>query len=103
MVFNPAPLIIASMNFVRRMREQEKEKQLAEEEEKRQWKQLEFKPLEGIQVEIYPYYVCDLIEEYKTEPDGQINFLETVYTTKEIIKEYRINNGKKLKKFYKDY
>ena len=34
MVFNPAPLIIASMNFARRMREQEKEKQLAEEEKK---------------------------------------------------------------------
>lgn len=97
MVFNPAPLIIASMNFARRMREQEKEKQLAEEEEK-QWKQPEFKPLEGTQVEIYPYYVCDLIEQYKTEPDGQINFLETVYTTKEIIKEYRINNGKKIEK-----
>ena len=97
MVFNPAPLIIASMNFARRMREQEKEKQLAEEEEK-QWKQPEFKPLEGTQVEIYPYYVCDLIKQYKTEPDGQINFLETVYTTKEIIKEYRINNGKKIEK-----
>ena len=98
MVFNPAPLVIVSMNFARRMREQEKEKQLAEEEEKRQWKQPEFKPLEGTQVEIYPYYVCDLIEQYKTEPDGQINFLETVYTTKEIIKEYRINNGKKIEK-----
>ena len=97
MVFNPAPLIIASMNLARRMKEQEKEKQLAEEEEK-QWKQPEFKPLEGTQVEIYPYYVCDLIEQYKTEPDGQINFLETVYTTKEIIKEYRINNGKKIEK-----
>lgn len=97
MVFNPAPLIIASMNFARRMREQEKEKQLAEEKEK-QWKQPEFKPLEGTQVEIYPYYVCDLVEQYKTEPDGQINFLETVYTTKEIIKEYRINNGKKIEK-----
>ena len=99
MVFNPAPLIIASMNFARRVREQEKEKQLAEEEEEeKQWKQPEFKPLEGTQVEIYPYYVCDLIEQYKTEPDGQINFLETVYTTKEIIKEYRINNGKKIEK-----
>lgn len=94
-VFNPAP-IIASLAFARRRREQE-EKQKKIEEEK-QWKQPEFKPLEGTQIEIYPYYVCDLIEEYKTEPDGQINFLETVYTTKEIIKEYRINNGKKIEK-----
>ena len=97
MVFNPAPLIIASMNFARRMKEQEEEKRLAEEE-KKQWKQPEFKPLKGTQIEIYPYYVCDLIEQYKTEPDGQINFLETVYITKEIIKEYRINNGKKIEK-----
>lgn len=96
MVFNPAPLIIASMNFARRMKEQEKEKQLAEEEE--QWKQPKFKPLEGTQVEIYPYYVCKMIEQYKTEPDGQINFLEKVYKPKEVIKEYRLDNGKKIEK-----
>ena len=34
MVFNPAPLIIASMNFARRMKEQEEEKRLAEEKKK---------------------------------------------------------------------
>lgn len=98
MVFNPAPLIIASMNFARRMREQEREKQLAEEKEKEQWQQPKFRPLEGTQIEIYPYYVCDLVEQYKTEPDGQINFLEKVYITKEVIKEYRLNDGKKIEK-----
>lgn len=99
MVFNPAPLIIASMNFARRMREQEKEKQLAEEE-KEQWQQPKFKPLEGTQVEIYPYYVCKMIEQYKTEPDGQINFLEKVCKPKEVIKEYRMDNGKKIEKIF---
>ena len=91
MVFNPAP-IIASLALARKRREQE-EKQKKIEEEKRQWKQPQFEPLEGTQIEIYPVYAMKMVKEYKTEPDGQINIFEEVYRPQEIIKEYRINNG----------
>lgn len=95
MIFNPAPLIIASMNFRRRAREQEQKKEQEQLiENKKQWKQPQLKPLKGTQVEIYPVYAMKMVKEYKIEPDGQINIFEEVYRPQEIIKEYKINDGK---------
>ena len=98
-VFNPAP-IIASMNLRRRLqreREIEIEKERKRKEEEKRKFPFEDKVLNGEQIEIYPYYVVKLVEEYKTEENGQINILETVYKTKEVIQYYKMKIGNKIK------
>lgn len=96
MVFNPAP-IIASMMFRQRQERERKEKELQIEEEQKIIKEREYpfkdKILNGEQIEIYPQYAVKLVKQYKTEKDGQINILEEVYKTKEVIQCYRIKTG----------
>ena len=104
-VFNPAP-IIASMNLRRRLQrereiEEEKERRI-QKEEKRKFP-FKDKVLNGEQIEIYPYYVVKLVEEYKTEENGQINILETVYKTKEVIQCYKMKIGNKIKIIQENY
>ena len=104
-VFNPAS-IIASMNLRRKLQrereiKEEKERKI-QEEEKRKFP-FKDKVLNGEQIEIYPYYVVKLVEEYKTEENGQINILETVYKTKEVIQCYKMKIGNKVKIIQENY
>lgn len=104
-VFNPAP-IIASMNLRRRLqREREIEEGKRKKNTKRRKRKFPFKDkvLNGEQIEIYPYYVVKLVEEYKTEENGQINILETVYKTKEVIQCYKMKIGNKIKIIQENY
>lgn len=91
-VFNPAP-IIASMGLRRRLA------QRAEEEEQTQQKepQAGFRTLQGSQIEIFPYYATKFTTEYKTEENGQINFLEKVCKPKEYLHSYKMYDGLNVK------
>lgn len=104
-VFNPAP-IIASMNLRRRLqreREIEIEKERKQKEEEQRKYPFKDKVLKGEQIEIYPYYAVKLVEEYKTEENGQINILETVYKTKEIVQCYKMKIGNKIEIIQENY
>lgn len=98
-MFNPAP-IVASMLYRQRQERQRKERELKIKEEKeRKIKEeqrkypFKNKVLNGEQIEIYPQYAVKLIKQYKTEENGQINILEEVYKTKEVLQCYRIKTG----------
>ena len=104
-VFNPAP-IIASMAFRRRQQEEsrlKREEERKEQERKERKFPFKNKVLKGDQIEIYPYYAVKMVEQYKIEPNGQINCLEKVYKTKEIVKCYKLKEGNNFKIIQENY
>lgn len=103
-MFNPAP-IVACMMF-RRNQEREERKEIIkreyeergklEKEEKRKYP-FKNKIIEGKQIEIYPHYIIKMVKEYKTEENGQINILEEIYKTKEVLESYVLKDGNNIK------
>lgn len=90
----PWSRIIASTIIANKRRIEREEKEYYQ---RKKTKEKPFRPLEGKQVEIYPIYVYKMVKDYKTEDNGQINLLELVYKSKEIIARYELNDGKDIK------
>lgn len=103
-MFNPAPIVACMM--LRRNQEREEreeiikreyeEREKLEKEEKRKYP-FKNKIIEGKQIEIYPHYIIKMVKEYKTEENGQINILEEIYKTKEVLESYILKDGNNIK------
>lgn len=106
MVIFPWGAIVAANYAGQRLRREQKEREEREEKE-RQEEERKFpfknKVLKGNQIEIYPYYAVKMVEDYKIEPNGQINCLEKVYKTKEIVKCYKLKEGNNFKIIQENY
>lgn len=110
-VFPWGAIVASNANAARRARERREEQEKLERERKE--KEQREQPFKNKivkffhQIEIYPIYAYKLEEVYKTEENGQINCLETVYKSVEVIKGYYVNDGwntaEKIEKFFKNY